>query len=349
MIRVLLVDDQRMVRETLKVSLEMETDIEVVGTASDGIAAVEQVEILHPDIVIMNMEMPGLDGASATKQITSRFLQTKVLIHTSYDNDEYITKSLAMGAKGYLLKNVETQDLAGVIRNINKGYTQIAPGLLEKLLISTDSGVIISKLEHAAPIHPVDSHPPIVTAQAQKSIAHLKVTSRQQQEEIHQLRQSFDSNQEELPQIKKNLASHKKSLWLMAALWLVSLPLLGLFLFNLDHKTNNIQTETANLQSKVKSNVIPRERIGLYGEFSLSGIAQRVEKVYEQDPKISKINTIYVAQEDDAIVLSGSVSDATLLRRMENLAKQVEGVKQVYTSQVTINPVFSNKTVGLEQ
>ena len=346
MIRILLVDDQKRGRETLMLSLEMENDIEIVGTANNGIAAIEQVELLHPDIVIMNMEMPGLDGASATKQITSRFVQTKVLIHTSYDNDEYITKSLAMGAKGYLLKNVETQDLAGVIRNIHKGYTQIAPGLLEKLLISTDSGVVISKLESSISAYQGGHNSTTITAKPQKTITNLKIASRQQQEEINKLRQSLDSNQDELPKIKKNLSSYKKSLWLFSSLWLISLSLIGLFLFRLYHKTNNLQQETANLQNNIKSSVIPTERVGLYGEFSLNGIAQRVAKVYEQDPEISKIDTIYVAQEDDAIVLFGSIPDTTLLRRMENLAKQVDGVKKVYTSQVAIEPEFTDNVLG---
>ena len=208
MIRVLLVDDQRMVRETLKVSLESQTDIEVVGTANNGISAVEQVEALRPNIVIMNMEMPGLDGASATQQITNRFANTKVIIHTSYDSDEYVTKSLAMGAKGYLLKSVDTEDLAIAIRNINKGYTQIAPGLLEKLLISTDSGVILSKLKSPAYASQptISSRPP--TARTQKitsSISSMQLVFRQQQEEIAKLRQSLDSSRQELPKIERNL------------------------------------------------------------------------------------------------------------------------------------------------
>lgn len=345
MIRVLLVDDQKMVRESLKVSLANETDIQVVGTANDGFTAIAQAEMLQPDIVIMNMEMPGLDGASATKQITSKFPQTKVLIHTSYDHDEYITKSLAMGAKGYLLKTLETQDLAGVIRNINKGYTQIAPGLLEKLLISTDSGVIISKLKNSRSSQSsVDTITP-VTVRPQKAISSLQYASRQQQEEINKLRQSIDISQAELPKIKKNLARHNKSLWLIASVWLISLPLFALFLFNLYNKTNNLQAETSNLQL----NTIPAERVGLYGEFSLSGIAQRVAKAYEQDPKLSKISSIYVAQEDDAIVLFGTITDSSLLRRMENIALKVEGVKKVYSSQVAVEPEFTRNILGSGQ
>ena len=349
MIRVLVVDDQKMVRETLKLSLAMENDIEIVGTASNGIAAVEQVEVLHPDIVIMNMEMPGLDGASATKQITSRFVQTKVLIHTSYDNDEYITKSLAMGAKGYLLKNVETNELAGVIRNINKGYTQIAPGLLEKLLVSTDSGVVISKLEGLGSTYQTAGSTTLASAvkpQQQKSINNLKLACRQQQEEINKLRQSVEQDREELPQVKRNLSRYRNILLFLSLLWLCSLPILGLFLARLYNKTNSIELETADLKQNIQANVIPKERVGLYGEFSLSGIAQRVEKAYKQDPKLSKISTVYVAQEDDAIVLFGTISDADLLRRMENIAKEVEGVKKVYTSQVAVRSGFTDSVLG---
>ena len=335
MIRVLLVDDQKTVRETLKLSLENVTDIEVVGTANNGIAAIEQVEALHPDIAIMNMEMPGLDGASATKQITSRFSETKVLILTSYDSDEYVTKSLAMGAKGYLLKNIEAQDLAGAIRNIYKGYTQIAPGLLEKLLVYTDSGVIISKLKglntaskQTAGVMPVATKP-------QKAISNLQLTCRQQQEEIAKLRQSIDSNQQELPKIKQNLASNNRHIWLVSLLWLISLSIFGIYLFRLQQKANSLELS-----------VIPMERIGLYGEFSISGIAQRVAKAFEQDPVLKDITTVYVAQEDDAIVLTGTIADANLLRRMENIAMQVMGVNRVYSSQVAVQPDFTGQVLG---
>jgi DNA-binding NarL/FixJ family response regulator len=350
MIRVLLVDDQKMVRETLKVSLEMETDIEIVGTANNGIAAIEQVEMLHPDIVVMNMEMPGLDGASATKQITSRFIHTKVLIHTSYDNDEYISKSLAMGAKGYLLKTVNTQDLAGVIRNINKGYTQIAPGLLDKLLISTDAGVVISKLESSVAAYQASNGTTISTTSTavspQKSITNLKLVCRQQQEEISKLRQSVDSNQEEFPVIKRHLSSHKKHLWLISLVWLLSLPLLGLFLVELNQETNQLQAETADLKSNLESTVLPRERVGLYGEFSLNGIAQRVAKAFEQDGQLKSVSSVYVAQKDDVIILFGTISDTALLKRMENVAKAVEGVKRVDSNQVAIRSDLRGNLLG---
>ena len=330
MIRVLLVDDQRTVRETIKVSLESEADIEIVGTANNGIAAIESVATLQPDVVIMNMEMPGLDGASATQQITSRFMDTKVLIHSSYDADEYVTKSLAMGAKGYLLKSMETQDLAIAIRNVHKGYTQIAPGLLEKLLVTTDSGVVLSKLQSPTYASSSTMERQVAT-KPQRAISHLQLAYRQQQEEIGKLRQSLDISQQELPKIERNLSRHNRYIWLISLLWLVSLLLLGLHLYRLNRKTNDLQLS-----------VIPSERIGLYGEFSLNGIAQRVARAFEQDPVLDNISTVYVAQEDDAIVLTGTISDAALLKRMENVALQVMGVEKVYTSQVAIRPQTNN-------
>lgn len=351
MIRILLVDDQKMVRETLKVSLEPEIDFQVVGTANDGVSAIEQVEALKPDIVVMNMQMPILDGASATKTITSRFPLTKVLMLTSCENDEYITKSLAMGAKGYLLKNANSQDIAGAIRNVHKGYTQISPGLIEKLLVYTDSGVILSRL--ATPevdsevilsklrtpetisrdtnIHPskqIGLKPP-------RRVSSLQYVYRQQQEEIIKLRESLQENKQELPKIKRNLSSNSKSLWLIGILWLLSFAAVSWSLFQLYNKAESIQT-----------GLIPIERVGLKGEFSLNGIAERVAKSFMKDSSLAEISTVYIAQEDDAIILTGIIPNATLLRRMENVAKQVPGVKKVYTSQVAIQQGPKEEVLG---
>ena len=335
MIRVLLVDDQKTVREKLKASLESEADIEIVGTASDGVSAIEQVERLLPDVVIMNMEMPSLDGASATKQITNRFIETKVIIHTSYDSDEYIVKSLAMGAKGYLLKSLDHQDLAIAIRNINKGYTQISPGLLDKLLVYTDSGVILSKLKSLSSrskntvIEQVASKPA-------KNFSNLQLACRQQQQEIVKLRQSLDTSQQELPKIQTSISNFGKRIWFTLMLSILSLSIFGLFLYQLYQKTNNLQL-----------GVIPEERVGLYGEFNLNGIAQRVSKAFEQDSVLKDVSTIYVAQEDDAVVLTGTVSDAAILKRMKNIALEVTGVEKVFTSQVTITPSLSENVLNL--
>jgi DNA-binding NarL/FixJ family response regulator len=338
MIRVLVVDDQKMVREALKIALESAADLEIVGTANDGLAAIEQVKLLQPDIVVMNMLMPFLDGAGATQKITNQFSDTKVLILTSYDNDEYITKSLAMGAKGYILKNTDTEDLVGAIRNIYKGYTQISPGLLEKLLIYTDSGIILNKLTNPITLAENYSESTRQTiSRSPKAIANLQLASRQQQEEIGKLRHSFENNQQDIPKIKKHLTNNTKYIWITWLMWLLSMLIVAFSLFQLYDKTYNIQTST-----------IPVERVGIQGEFSLSGIAERVAKEFQKDPMLADISTIYIAQEDDAIVLTGTIADASLLRRMENIARQVQGVKKVYTSQVAIQQELNNSVLGSE-
>ena len=339
MIRILLVDDQKMIREAIKVSLESETDLEVVGTADNGITAIEQVEKLLPDVVVMNMEMPFLDGAAATQKITSKFTNTKVLILTSNDSDEYLTKSLAMGAKGYLLKKNGIENIAVAIRSIHQGYTQIAPGLLDRFFIYTDSGIILNKLDTAKYRDlQITKDSNQSSLKPQKTITSLKTAARRQQAEIIKLRDRLDYNKQELPKIQKSLSRNTKYLWFVSLLSLISFALISFFLFKLENKTNSIQLST-----------IPNERVGLYGEFSLNGIAERVTKAFEQDPILSDISTVYVAQEEDAIVLTGTISDPELLRRMENIAKQISGVNKVYTSQVAIGQKYQENLLGVKK
>ena len=134
MIRILIVDDQKSIRDRIKFLLEPEQDFEVVGTADDGRTAIEQVKTLQPDVVLIDMEMPGLDGISATQIICQDSASTKVLVLSGYDSHDYVAKSLSAGAKGYLLKNTPTKELEEAIRFVYKGYAQIGPGLLEKIL-----------------------------------------------------------------------------------------------------------------------------------------------------------------------------------------------------------------------
>ena len=145
MIRILVVDDQKMVREGIEFLLESEKDLQIIGTAYNGENAIEKVEQLRPDIVLLDIEMPVLDGISATKIITKKFPNTKVLILSSYDQDEYVAKSLSAGARGYLSKDTSSQEIAEAIRRVYKGYAQIGSILLEKLLFKTESDIILSQ------------------------------------------------------------------------------------------------------------------------------------------------------------------------------------------------------------
>jgi hemolysin D len=132
-IRILLVDDLETVRQMLRLSLESEPDIDIVGSAADGSSALEAIEKLYPDLALVDIEMPGMDGLTVAEKVCSRFSQTKVLIFSSYDDVNYIKKALAVGAKGYLLKSTPTEELLHAIRYIHKGYLQLGPGLFEKL------------------------------------------------------------------------------------------------------------------------------------------------------------------------------------------------------------------------
>ncbi|MDX2272148.1 MAG: response regulator transcription factor [Cyanobacteriota bacterium] len=131
-IRVLLADDQHLLRQGFRALLNLEPDIEVVGEAENGQMAVEQVAALQPDVVLMDIRMPTMDGVAATRLIKERFRQTHVLMLTTFDDEQYVSEALRVGALGYLLKDTPIEELAQVIRSIAKGYSQFGPGLLQK-------------------------------------------------------------------------------------------------------------------------------------------------------------------------------------------------------------------------
>ncbi|GAB1542508.1 response regulator transcription factor [Scytonema sp. NUACC21] len=134
MIRLLLVDDQSIVRQGLKAMLSLEPDLEIVGMADNGEAAIAQVETLQPDVVLMDVRMPVMNGSTATRIICERFPNTKVLVLSTYDNDRDVNEAIRGGAKGYLLKDMPSEELVNAIRCVYRGYAQLAPGLLERIV-----------------------------------------------------------------------------------------------------------------------------------------------------------------------------------------------------------------------
>jgi DNA-binding NarL/FixJ family response regulator len=139
MIRVLLVDDQSLIRQGLRSLLEVRPDLQVVGEAENGQIAVELTEALQPDVVLMDVRMPVMDGVTATRIIRERWKDTQVLILTTFDDDEYISKAMQVGARGYLLKDTLSEDLAHAIRSVDQGHTQMGPGLFEKIFFAGGS------------------------------------------------------------------------------------------------------------------------------------------------------------------------------------------------------------------
>lgn len=134
MIKLLLVDDQPIIRQGLKSLLTSKSDFEIIGQAENGEIAINLVETLQPDVVLMDIRMPVMDGVAATQVICQRYETVKVLVLTTFDDDEYVAKAMRFGAKGYLLKDTPLEELANAIRTINQGYTQLGPGLFEKII-----------------------------------------------------------------------------------------------------------------------------------------------------------------------------------------------------------------------
>jgi hemolysin D len=132
-IHVLLVDDQNFVLELLQSYLQPETDLVVVGMADNGQTALDLTALLHPDIVLVDIEMQGMDGLTLTQKISQHFSKTKVMVLSSHDNKDYILRAIQAGAQGYLLKNTPSQELVHAIRFVYRGYLQLGPGLFEKL------------------------------------------------------------------------------------------------------------------------------------------------------------------------------------------------------------------------
>ena len=143
MIRLLLVDDQSIVREGLSSLLQTQPDLEVVGEAENGQVAVELAIALKPDVILMDIRMPIMDGIAAIRILQQQAPAIKILVLTTFDDDLYITQAIAHGAQGYLLKDTPSAELAQAIRSVNKGYSHIGPGLLAK---AVNSGVVSKPL-----------------------------------------------------------------------------------------------------------------------------------------------------------------------------------------------------------
>ena len=134
MISVLLADDQALVREGFRLIIEVEPDIEVVGEAGDGVETVEQAKRLRPDVVLMDIRMPGLDGIAATRRLAQAGVAARILVLTTFDRDDYLYEAMKAGASGFLLKDARRDQLVHAIRTVATGDALLAPALVRRLV-----------------------------------------------------------------------------------------------------------------------------------------------------------------------------------------------------------------------
>jgi DNA-binding NarL/FixJ family response regulator len=182
-IRVLIVDDQRLVRAGLRMLCESTADLDVVGEAADGVEAVRSAAELVPDVILMDLRMPGLDGIEATRLVTSRHPTSKVLALTTFDDDEHLYAALAAGASGFLVKDTSPVELIDAIRRAADGDFTLSPHLLRRLVArATEAGAPPESRADPVALTPreVEVLPLVVDGLSNQEIAdrlHLGVTT----------------------------------------------------------------------------------------------------------------------------------------------------------------------------
>lgn len=134
MIKVMIADDQELIRESLKVVLDMNPDMEVVGTVENGKEVLQSIRLGQPDVILMDVRMPEMDGVLCTKAVKERYPAISIIILTTFDDDEYVYNALKYGASGYLLKGVSVTELTEAVRKVVSGGTILNPAVVNKVV-----------------------------------------------------------------------------------------------------------------------------------------------------------------------------------------------------------------------
>jgi DNA-binding NarL/FixJ family response regulator len=186
-IRVLIVDDQRLMRDGLRVLLELQDGIAIVGEAGNGVEALAQVAATQPDVALMDVRMPQMNGVEATRALRERGDRPRILVLTTFDDDQYVFDALKAGAAGYVLKDLPAADLAAAIRTVHNGGVHLDPAVASKVVAE------FSRL-HAAPAEPAASTPAPPQAAPQSPAPVEELTPRER--EVLRLLATGASNRE---------------------------------------------------------------------------------------------------------------------------------------------------------
>lgn len=182
-IRVLVVDDQRLMRDGIASLLSLQEGIEVVGTASNGSEAVEQALALQPHVILMDVRMPVMDGVAATSEVCRQLPTCRILMLTTFDDEQYVIKALQAGASGYLLKDIPANDLARAVHAVHRGIYQLDPSVAGKVF----AALAPTHSEGLSYSQNATSHSPMIGASATGN-AHPARTSDLTSREIEVLR-----------------------------------------------------------------------------------------------------------------------------------------------------------------
>lgn len=165
MIRTLIVDDQNIIRKGIKVLLENSAEIELIGFAEDGESALREIEATQPDVVLLDINLPGIDGITVAQKVAIQFPQIKVIMLSSYEDEQYVSQAMASNAKGYLLKSVSAEELEWSIKLVYQGYSAFKSELLTPLVPKNSQ----TSLESISPVEII----PVVPAISKIPVANV--------------------------------------------------------------------------------------------------------------------------------------------------------------------------------
>ena len=252
-VRVLIVDDQKSARLTLKLRLESNPQIEVVALAEDGIAALDKIAQLQPDIALIDLEMPGMNGITTIEIINERFPGTKTLVLSSHDEKEYIHQAIIAGAKGYLMKGTSEQQLVTAVLKVNQGYFQLDAKLSDRITLKTDR--IFEEEYHAVDIDEIDFLPIENKEQYSEAISDDLTEMRREIVDILEFKiHLLESNKNQISQSFQRL--QRKFSWLIASQLVLFFIVLGststMLKMKQKSQTNMQSTNVVNASQLVK-------------------------------------------------------------------------------------------------
>ena len=225
-VRVLIVDDQKPVRQNLKLYLESNSQIEVVALAGDGVAALEKIAELKPDLAIIDWEMPGIDGIRTIEIINKRFPDTKTLVLSNHDQKEYINQAIDAGANGYLMKGSSEEQLTEAVLQINQGYFKLDTKLANKISLNSDGKL----QEESLAVDPNKIHflPAATEVQGKSTEATSEELTAMRQEIVDMLELKISSLESKKNKINLNFQElQRKFSWLLASQLILLFMVLG--------------------------------------------------------------------------------------------------------------------------